>query len=208
MASLCKLRRTIVECPPRRLHPKTAPHRKPHALHHRPPHAPAQPSLPAPRASSWRINLGIAAFWLAALGVLYIAMEHYLQPNAAVVTASGSLQIERHRDGHFYVDGSINGQPVRFMVDTGATYITITDTLAHSAGLQGGEVVQFRTANGTRTGRLVRAQSIAVGPLRVNNLTIGIGYTGSDAQAALLGQNFLRQFDVSMRGNVLELQPR
>ena len=119
MASLCKLRGTIVECPPRRLHPKTAPHRKPHALHHRPPHAPAQPSLPAPRASSWRINLGIAAFWLAALGVLYIAMEHYLQPNAAVVTASGSLQIERHRDGHFYVDGSINGQPVRFMVDTG-----------------------------------------------------------------------------------------
>ena len=84
----------------------------------------------------------------------------------------------------------------------------MTDTLAHSAGLQGGEVVQFRTANGTRTGRLVRAQSIAVGPLRVNNLTIGIGYTGSDAQAALLGQNFLRQFDVSMRGNVLELQPR
>ena len=184
--------------PPQKAPPCTTDHRTPPHSH----------LLPAPRASSWRINLGIAAFWLAALGVLYIAMEHYLQPNAAVVTASGSLQIERHRDGHFYVDGSINGQPVRFMVDTGATYITITDTLAHSAGLQGGEVVQFRTANGTRTGRLVRAQSIAVGPLRVNNLTIGIGYTGSDAQAALLGQNFLRQFDVSMRGNVLELQPR
>lgn len=157
--------------PPAPPAPQNSPHRKPHALHHRPPHAPAQPSLPAPRASSWRINLGIAAFWLAALGVLYIAMEHYLQPNAAVVTASGSLQIERHRDGHFYVDGSINGQPVRFMVDTGATYITITDTLAHSAGLQGGEVVQFRTANGTRTGRLVNRPGF---PRR-------LGASGSDA---------------------------
>lgn len=49
------------------------------------------------------------------------------------------------------------------MVDTGATYITITDTLAHSAGLQGGEVVQFRTANGTRTGRLVRHSQLPSG---------------------------------------------
>ena len=154
------------------------------------------------------MHLGIALFWLAVLGVLYVAMERYLQPSAAVVTASGSVQIERHRDGHFYVDGRINGQPVRFMVDTGATYIAITDELAERAALSGGESAQFRTANGTRTGRLVRTDKVQIGPLQVQHLTVGTGYTGRSAQDALLGQNFLRHFDVLMRDNVMELRPR
>lgn len=158
--------------------------------------------------SLWRLNIGMALFWLAALAVMYVAMERYLQPASAVVTAEGSLLLQRHRDGHFYADGSINGQPVRFMVDTGASSIAVTDALAQRAGLAGGEVVQFRTANGTRMGRLVRAQSITVGPLQARNLTVGTGYTGSSEQDALLGQNFLRQFDVLMRSDVMELRPR
>ncbi|MBF6631268.1 MAG: clan AA aspartic protease [Comamonas sp.] len=157
--------------------------------------------------SVWRLNVGMALFWIAALGVMYVAMERYLQPSSSVVTAEGNLQLQRHRDGHFYADGSINGQPVRFMVDTGASSIAVSDALAQRAGLEGGEVVQFRTANGTRMGRLVRAQSITVGPLQARNLTVGTGYTGSNEQDALLGQNFLRQFDVRIRDNVLELRP-
>lgn len=160
------------------------------------------------RRAVWRLNAGIAIFWVAMLGLLYLAMDRYLQPSRAVVSASGSLHIERHRDGHFYVNGSVNDQFVRFMVDTGATYIAVTDALAQSAGLHGGEVAQFRTANGTRTGRLVRTQRITVGPLQVQHLTVGTGYTGTSAQDALLGQNFLRQFDVLMRGDVLELRAR
>lgn len=163
---------------------------------------------PTTRHGVWRMHAGIAIFWVAVLGLLYLGMERYLQPSAAVVTSSGSLQIERHRDGHFYVDGSINGQPVRFMVDTGATYIAVTDALAERAGLHGGEPVQMRTANGTRMGRLVRTESVAVGPLQVRHLTVSVGYTGSNAEDALLGQNFLRQFDVLMRDDVLELRPR
>lgn len=158
--------------------------------------------------SLWRLNIGMALFWLAALAVMYVAMDRYLQPAPAVVTAEGSLLLQRHRDGHFYADGSINGQPVRFMVDTGASSIAVTDALAQRAGLEGGEVVQFRTANGTRMGRLVRAQNITVGPLQARNLTVGTGYTGSSEQDALLGQNFLRQFDVLMRNDVMELRPR
>lgn len=149
----------------------------------------------------------MALFWVAALGLMYVAMDRYLQPASSVVSHDGSLQLPRHRDGHFYVEGSINGQPVRFMVDTGASTIAVTDALAQRAGLEGGEVVQFRTANGSRMGRLVRAQSITVGTLQVRNLTVGTGYTGSSEQDALLGQNFLRQFDVRMRNDVLELSP-
>jgi aspartyl protease family protein len=157
--------------------------------------------------SVWRLNAAMALFWLTALAALYWGMDRYLAPSATVVVSDGSLQIPRQRDGHFYVDGSINGQAVRFMVDTGASAIAVTDVLAMRAGLEGGEVARFSTANGTRTGRLVRAQSITVGPLHARNLTVGTGYTGRHPEDALLGQNFLRQFDVRMRGDVLELRP-
>lgn len=151
----------------------------------------------------------MALFWLAALGALYLGMERWLQPSRDVaVQADGSVQLQRHRDGHFYAAGAINGQPVLFMVDTGATAIAVTDALADAAGLQGGTQATFYTANGPRSGRLVRADTVTVGPLTVQQLTVGTGYTGSTPQSALLGQNFLKQFDVRMHGDVMEIRTR
>lgn len=158
--------------------------------------------------SMWRLHLAMALFWVLALGVMYVAMDRYLAPVALEVRADGVVLLQRHRDGHFYADGSINGQAVRFMVDTGASAIAVTDALAVRAGLEGGEWVQFQTANGARMGRLVHAEIITVGPLQARNLKVGTGYTGSNDQDALLGQNFLRQFDVLIRNDQMELRPR
>lgn len=113
-------------------------------------------------------TLGILAFWLAVMAGLYLAMDYVRQPRAAVVAADGALVIARGSDGHFRVAGSVNGQPVRFMVDTGASLIAVSDALAQQAGLQGGQVTQFRTANGVRSGRVVAAQSVAVGAFVVS----------------------------------------
>lgn len=162
--------------------------------------------LPA-RRSVWRLHVGMAVFWVALLGLMYVALDHYLQPRSVTVQADGSVHVQRQRDGHFYVDGSINGQAVRFLVDTGASSIAVSDALAQRAGLEGGQTAQFHTANGTRTGQLVRADRVTVGPLQVRNLIVGTGYTGRNEQDALLGQNFLRQFDVRIRGDMLVLTP-
>ncbi|MEG3002140.1 MAG: retropepsin-like aspartic protease [Comamonas sp.] len=160
------------------------------------------------RRALWRTQLGMALFWLAALGALYLAMDRWLQPVAVTVQADGSVQLQRHRDGHFYAAGQINGQPVQFLVDTGATAVAVTDVLAEVAGLRGGQSATFSTANGDRSGRLVRADTVAVGPLTIRQLTVGTGYTGATPQSALLGQNFLKHFDVRMQGDVMEIRPR
>ena len=152
-------------------------------------------------------TLGILAFWLAVMAGLYLAMDYVRQPRAAVVAADGALVIARGSDGHFRVAGSINGQPVRFMVDTGASLIAVSDALAQQAGLEGGQVTQFRTANGVRSGRVVAAQSVAVGAFVVSGLHVGTGYTGEAAGDALLGQNFLQHFEVQIQRERMVLRP-
>ena len=154
-----------------------------------------------------RGTLGILAFWLAVMAGLYVAMDRVRQPRAAVQAADGALVIPRGSDGHFRVAGSVNGQPVLFMVDTGASLIAVTDALAQQAGLSGGQVTQFRTANGVRSGRIVAAQSVAVGTFVVSGLRVGTGYTGQTAGDALLGQNFLQHFEVQIQRERMVLRP-
>ncbi|RZJ19044.1 MAG: hypothetical protein EOO54_15180, partial [Haliea sp.] len=71
--------------------------------------------------------LAIVLFWLAVMGVLYAVMTQVLKPPPLVVSASGELTLSRARDGHFYAQGQIQGKPVTFLVDTGASLTTTSD---------------------------------------------------------------------------------
>ncbi|QXZ10893.1 retroviral-like aspartic protease family protein [Comamonas sp. Y33R10-2] len=172
-----------------------------------PPRSP-QKSEPTPQSVARRSTFLFLLFWLVALGVMYLAMQHFLKPAQAKVMADGTVRIERDMDGHFRVKGYVNNQPVSFLVDTGASSVSVTDVLAAKAGLQGGEKVRFRTANGDRDGRIVVADEVRVASLRVSGVRVGTGYTGDDSDDALLGQNFLRFFDVQMSGDEMLLRPR
>lgn len=154
--------------------------------------------------------LALLAFWLLVMAGLYVLMEHLRQPRAPEVTAQGHLVIPRHTDGHFRVAGSVNGEPVMFLVDTGASLISVSDTLARRAGLPRGETATFQTANGQREGRITRADTVALrGGLAVTQLRVGTGLAGlGNDEDALLGQNFLRHFDVEMNPSQLVLRPR
>lgn len=154
--------------------------------------------------------LGVTAFWLVVMAALYWAMERWLEPPAVRVTAAGELVIPRHADGHFRVAGSVNGEPVLFLVDTGASVVGVGEALARRAGLAGGEPARFHTANGVRSGRMVRADVVLQGGLAVRGLRVGVGLElgrGDDAQA-LLGQNFLQHFEVQMDRERMLLRPR
>jgi aspartyl protease family protein len=142
--------------------------------------------------------VSILAFWLAVMGVVYLAMDHYMKPKPLVITAQGDLRIPRHRDGHFYVIGTVNGKPLTMMVDTGASSVAVSEEFARSAGLRDGEPATFNTANGPLRGQLFRDVPVSVGPFSVSGATVGVGIVGGRSDHGLLGQSFLSRFQISI----------
>jgi len=160
---------------------------------------------PMSRALRWG-HVSLLAFWFAVMGVVYLAIDHYRKPQAAVVTAQGELRIHRHRDGHFYVEGAVNGKPLTFLIDTGASGVVVSEEFARSAGLRNGEPATFNTANGQLQGRLVRGVPVSAGPFSVSAATVGVGLVGNRSDHGLLGQSFLSRFEISISKKELVLR--
>jgi aspartyl protease family protein len=147
-------------------------------------------------------------FWCVVMGLLYLLMTHYLKPKQAQVQANGDLVIKRSPDGHFYTTGLVNGQEAIFMVDTGASLVSVSEAFAQKAHLSGGVPTTFRTANGEQPGRVVDGVEVAIGPVSVSKVKIGVGLQMGDDNEALLGQSFLSKFDITMDKNQMVLRAR
>lgn len=142
-------------------------------------------------------HLAALAIWLAIFAGVYAFMDARLKPTVATAStadlARGEIVIQRSRDGHYYLRGSINGAATVFMVDTGASLVSVGVKLARDAGLPRGAPGQFATAGGEVQGEIVTGQSVEAGGIRIAPLSIAVGFAGD---VALLGQNFLRRVDV------------
>ena len=148
----------------------------------------------------------IVVFWVVVMGVMFLAMQRALKPKPAVVTAQGELRIPVGRDGHFRAEGTVNGKPVQFLIDTGASSVTVSEQFAASAGLYGGIPTVFHTANGSITGRTVRDVPVSLGPISVSGISVGVGLVGQGAGQGLLGQNFLSKFQITLDKNEMILR--
>jgi len=160
------------------------------------------------RGGAWAMLL----FWLLIMAGLYGGFEYVEQRQQAQLLpqagASGELVIPRGRDGHFRVPGQINGHPVQFLVDTGASVVTVSEALARSAGLQGGQSVTFQTANGPLQGRIVRNVPVAASHLLLPGTAVAVGLVGLEADKALLGQSFLSKFNIEINQQHMVLRQR
>ena len=160
------------------------------------------------RRGAW----GITAFWLVLAGLLYAGFDHVEKRRTAAYQAhagsAGELVIPRGPDGHFHVSGLVNGQPVSFLVDTGASSVTVSEALAQRAGLEGGQPVTFQTANGALAGRLLRQVPVQAGHLALPGVSVAVGMVGKPPEVALLGQNFLSRYDIQILQNEMRLMPR
>jgi aspartyl protease family protein len=155
----------------------------------------------------------IIAAWILLLALLTFffndRLDHQRNPNRNLNTVSGtdtpSVQLQRNRFGHYVATGAINGQPVEFMLDTGATDVSIPVAIADKLNLKRGRPAVYQTANGPITAWRTTIADIQLGPLHVGPVTASIN-PGDSTGAILLGMSFLRELDFSQQGNTLTLK--
>ena len=155
-----------------------------------------------------------ALAWIVFMGLLVAYFSDLLQdrhnPNRTLETRFGDggvreVVLQRNRAGHYVTSGEINGQPVVFMLDTGATGVAIPDHVARRIGIPRGRPVQTQTANGIATSYAARLDSVSVGGIELNDVAAGIT-PGLRTEEVLLGMSFLRYIEFSQRGDTLILR--
>lgn len=122
----------------------------------------------------------------------------------------GSAILYPDRGGHFFVDGSINGAPVRFLVDTGATTIALSGNTASRIGLdyrRRGRTGVASTAGGNVRTYNLNLDSVQVGNITLHNVPAGV-IEGSHPTEVLLGMSFLGQLDMKRDNEKMELSER
>jgi aspartyl protease family protein len=149
----------------------------------------------------WLLIMAVVA-WL-----FYGYLEGELNPNRVPqVTGSGEVVLKRNRAGHFVASGAINGKPVTFLVDTGATQISVPRQLAEELGLERGAPVQLMTAAGPSRGYATKIARVELASLRLDDARAIVAEAMSP-DTVLLGMNFLRHLEITQRGDELVLKP-
>lgn len=110
-----------------------------------------------------------------------------------VAKADGqALHIPQAPDGHFWVEGTINGTPARFLIDSGATITALSTATAQSAGLNydvAAPGVIMSTANGKIEARRSSIATLAIGPIRASDLPVVV--SPAFGEINVIGMNML-----------------
>ena len=153
-----------------------------------------------------------AMIWLSIVGLMIAltAMFSVLTDSSnggmtQGTTAEGQAMVimQRERNGHFTADGSINGTPLKFLVDTGATDIAISERTARSLGLKFGPRISVMTAAGPAPAWVTRLDRVEIGGLVRRNVRATI--TPGLGDENLLGMSFLKHFSLRQEGDQLIL---
>lgn len=153
--------------------------------------------------------------WVAGLGLLTLLFQDELEsrfnPNAEPVTqqsADGrsSVVLDRNSKGHYVAGGRINGLPVTFLLDTGATDVALPEALADRLRLErsGGAISQ--TANGPVAVWRTVLDEVQLGSITLRDVRAAILPSMGAGDPVLLGMSFLRQLEFTQRDGQLTLR--
>ena len=165
--------------------------------------------------------LKMALTWVAIFGAMFVLFlfkdegrEVWRRATAEISGDAGqvdgtTMRLRREEDGHYWVRAAVNGAPVRFMIDSGATTTTLSQEAARSAGVvpSAGFPVLVETANGTVELQRARIETLAVGTIVQKDAAVLIGSEGL-GDTNLLGMSFLSSLKSwRVEGTTLILEP-
>jgi aspartyl protease family protein len=130
--------------------------------------------------------------------------------SAPSTTPRASVLMQVETNGHFRPEGLINGQPVRFMVDTGATHVALSSDMADRLGVdykRYGRPATAQTAAGQVATHVVKLNSVQVGGITQYNVDATI-ISGGPAGDVLLGMSFLGNVEMKHDGQTMQLTER
>lgn len=151
--------------------------------------------------------------WVLIFAMVIIAygfrdvLREQLFPSAMVQVSGDTIELRRGSDGHFHATLEVNGVPVRFMVDTGASGIVLSRRDAEKIGLDPGGLAYLGTAT-TANGRVATA-GVRLGLVRLGSFTdtgVPASVTEGGLDTSLLGMAYLDRFaNIAISGDVMTL---
>jgi aspartyl protease family protein len=154
---------------------------------------------------AYRGRLGQAAQHLAIWGLIFAGvviaygfsgqLREQLSPSSLVAVSDDSVVLRRGRDGHFHARIEVNGVPVDFLVDTGASAIVLSQRDAARVGLHPGRLT-FSTPATTANG-VIYSAPVILGEMRLGPFTdreVGATVNGGALDTSLLGMRYLDRF--------------
>ena len=128
---------------------------------------------------------------------------------AAGETSTGNtrvgLLLKQQSNGHYFVDGSINGKPLTFVVDTGASVVSLPRDMAYLANMSCKEQVSVQTANGATRSCTSVINKLKLGHLLLANVPAMIV---PNLSQPLLGMNVLQGFRIEQDNGEMRILPK
>lgn len=151
--------------------------------------------------------------WLIVLALLTLYFTHWQKqrenPNSMPMATSAEgvneLVLRRNYQHHYVMTGQINGKDVTFLLDTGATAVSVPQHLADDLGLKPGAAQWSMTANGTVEVRATTIDRLQLGSIALRDISANIN-PGMESDAVLLGMSALKHIEFTQRDGTLTLR--
>ena len=151
--------------------------------------------------------------WIAGFGLVTFVFAELLEsqfnpnriPSSSMVGSRVEVVLEQNRQGHYISSGTINGVPVVFLIDTGATDVAIPAHMGEVLGLTPGHQAYAQTANGIVTVAETMIDEISLGEITMKNVAANLN-PGMREQKILLGMSFLRHVEFLQKDKTLILR--
>ena len=126
------------------------------------------------------------------------------QDDGQANTFNGIYVIKQRDNGHYFLDGQINGKALTFVIDTGASTVSLPRSIAFLARISCKEHIQLRTAGGSTSGCTAIISKLKFGPFMMKDVRAVIV---PDLDQPLLGMNVLSQFKIEQNNGEMKISP-